>query len=242
MRLDMVLHGVADVDPVARDTARSYRLRPLSRVARLIWPTALPYVVTGVRLATAVALVLTITGELVIGTPGLGNEIATAQTSGAVPAILAGGSATVTLSWDTLGAAGFHLVYAVVDRDGAVAETDEGNNDNLGRVELAAATTPDLHLESLTIDPSRVSAGTSVELVATVANRGATLASSYDVVFRANGIEVGRRSSPAATATSSRCSDLGSVEDLTSTSTKPPSTRSRMSTATYTESARKEAS
>ena len=42
----------------------------------MIWPTALPYVMTGFRLAAAVALILAITGELIIGTPGLGSEIA----------------------------------------------------------------------------------------------------------------------------------------------------------------------
>ena len=87
--LVQVLHGVADVDPVARDTARSYRLSGWSRVRHLIWPTALPYVITGIRLAASVALILTITGELIIGTPGLGKEIAIAQTSGAVPAMYA---------------------------------------------------------------------------------------------------------------------------------------------------------
>jgi len=46
----------------------------------------LPFAVTGISgLATSVALILTITGELVIGTPGLGNEIAVAQTGGAYP-------------------------------------------------------------------------------------------------------------------------------------------------------------
>jgi ABC-type nitrate/sulfonate/bicarbonate transport system permease component len=87
--LVQVLHGVADIDPIASDTARSYRLSGWSRVRHLIWPTALPYVVTGVRLATSVALILTITGELIIGTPGLGKEIANAQTSGAVPLMYA---------------------------------------------------------------------------------------------------------------------------------------------------------
>jgi ABC-type nitrate/sulfonate/bicarbonate transport system permease component len=70
--LVQVLHGVADIDPIASDTARSYRLSGWSRVRHLIWPTALPYVATGIRLATSVALILTITGELIIGTPGLG--------------------------------------------------------------------------------------------------------------------------------------------------------------------------
>ena len=55
----------------------------------MLWPTALPYVFTGVRLAASVALVLAITAELVIGAPGLGNQIAVAQTSGAVPTMYA---------------------------------------------------------------------------------------------------------------------------------------------------------
>jgi ABC-type nitrate/sulfonate/bicarbonate transport system permease component len=87
--LIQVMHGVADVDPVARDTAHSYGLGRWARVRYLIWPTALPYVVTGVRLGATVALILTITGELVIGSPGLGQEIATARASGAVPAMYA---------------------------------------------------------------------------------------------------------------------------------------------------------
>jgi len=87
--LIQVLHGVADVDPLARDTARGYRLSQLSQVRWLTWPTALPYVVTGIRLATSVALILTITGELVIGTPGLGKEIALAQSGNSVPEMYA---------------------------------------------------------------------------------------------------------------------------------------------------------
>lgn len=87
--LVQVLAGMQDVDPVADDTARSYRLGTWGRVRYVMWPTALPYVMTGVRLAATVALVLTITAELVIGAPGLGNQIAVAQTSGAVPVVYA---------------------------------------------------------------------------------------------------------------------------------------------------------
>jgi ABC-type nitrate/sulfonate/bicarbonate transport system permease component len=87
--LMQVLYGVRDVDPVARETARSYRFRPLTRVRTVIWPTALPYVMTGFRLGAAVALILEITGELVIGSPGLGRQIAVAQSSDAVPAMYA---------------------------------------------------------------------------------------------------------------------------------------------------------
>ncbi len=87
--LIQVLYGVADVDPLARDTARSYRLGVLWRVRYVIWPTALPYVMTGIRLAAAVALILTITGELIIGSPGLGVEINLAYTALDAPAMFA---------------------------------------------------------------------------------------------------------------------------------------------------------
>jgi len=39
---------------------------------------------TGLRLAAAVALILAVTSELVIGNPGLGKLLANAQSSGAI--------------------------------------------------------------------------------------------------------------------------------------------------------------
>ncbi|MFJ8113996.1 ABC transporter permease [Streptomyces sp. NPDC096132] len=87
--LIQVLYGIQDVDPVAEETARSYGLDTWARIRHVLWPTALPYVMTGVRLAAAVALILSITAELVIGAPGLGARIAVAQTSQAVPEMYA---------------------------------------------------------------------------------------------------------------------------------------------------------
>ncbi|MEU9173442.1 ABC transporter permease [Streptomyces sp. NPDC048420] len=87
--LIQTLYGVQDVDPVADETARSYGLGTWARIRHVLWPTALPYVFTGVRLAAAVALILAITGELVIGAPGLGARIAVAQNSQAVPEMYA---------------------------------------------------------------------------------------------------------------------------------------------------------
>jgi ABC-type nitrate/sulfonate/bicarbonate transport system permease component len=105
-----VLAGMQDVDPVAEDTARSYRMGTWGRVRHVMWPTALPYVMTGVRLAATVALVLAITAELVIGSPGLGNQIAVAQTSGAVPDVYA-----LVLVTGLLGIA-INLVARIVER------------------------------------------------------------------------------------------------------------------------------
>lgn len=84
-----VLYGVADVDTVARDTARSFGLSRGSRVVNLVFPTALPYLMTGLRLAAAVALILAITAEMFIGNPGLGREIVFAQSAGDWPKVYA---------------------------------------------------------------------------------------------------------------------------------------------------------
>lgn len=77
-----VIYGVADVDAVARDTARSFGLTRRERLSHLVFPTALPYLMTGLRLAAAVALILAITAEMVIGNPGLGRMIELSRSAG----------------------------------------------------------------------------------------------------------------------------------------------------------------
>jgi ABC-type nitrate/sulfonate/bicarbonate transport system permease component len=77
-----VIYGVADIDTVARDTARSFGLTRRERLRYLVLPTALPYLMTGLRLAAAVALILAITAEMVIGNPGLGRSIELSRSAG----------------------------------------------------------------------------------------------------------------------------------------------------------------
>ena len=84
-----VLYGVADVDAVARDTVRSFGLTRRERIVHLVFPTALPYLMTGLRLAAAVALILAITAEMFIGNPGLGRAIVFAQSAGNWPQVYA---------------------------------------------------------------------------------------------------------------------------------------------------------
>jgi ABC-type nitrate/sulfonate/bicarbonate transport system permease component len=82
-------HGVHDVDPVALETARSFRLTRLQRMRRLVLPTALPFVATGVRIGASAALVIAIVSEIIGGAPGLGKDLVLAQSSGDYPAIYA---------------------------------------------------------------------------------------------------------------------------------------------------------
>lgn len=78
-----MLYGLNDIDSVARDTARSFRFTRLGYVRHVAWPTLLPFLFTGVRLAAAMALVLAVTAEMVIGSQGIGRGIVVAQASNA---------------------------------------------------------------------------------------------------------------------------------------------------------------
>jgi ABC-type nitrate/sulfonate/bicarbonate transport system permease component len=76
------LYGVQDVDPVATDTARSFGFSRTRRLFRVTLPSAIPYIATGFRIASAVALILSVTAELVIGAAGLGRAINLARSGG----------------------------------------------------------------------------------------------------------------------------------------------------------------
>jgi ABC-type nitrate/sulfonate/bicarbonate transport system permease component len=76
------LYGVQDVDPVATDTARSFGFSRIQRLFRVTLPSAIPYIATGLRIASAVSLILTVTAELVIGSAGLGRSINVARSGG----------------------------------------------------------------------------------------------------------------------------------------------------------------
>lgn len=80
------LYGVQDVDPVARDMARAYGLRRHQIFLRVVLPSALPYIVTGFRLAAILALNITIGIELLVRTTlGVGNQMGQYQEASRVP-------------------------------------------------------------------------------------------------------------------------------------------------------------
>jgi ABC-type nitrate/sulfonate/bicarbonate transport system permease component len=93
------LYGVQDVDPVATDTASSFGFSRPQRLAYVTLPSTVPYIATGLRIASAVALILSVTAELVIGAPGLGREINVARAGGNVELMYALIIATGLLGW-----------------------------------------------------------------------------------------------------------------------------------------------
>jgi ABC-type nitrate/sulfonate/bicarbonate transport system permease component len=82
-------YGARELDAVARDTARSFRIRWLRRVFAVRLPSALPFIATGLRVASATALIVAITSELIISSPGLGNAILFAESGGQFTAMYA---------------------------------------------------------------------------------------------------------------------------------------------------------
>ncbi|WP_460772980.1 ABC transporter permease [Microbacterium sp. GXF7504] len=83
------IYGVRDVDPVARDTYRSFRVRRLDVLGLLVLPSAAPYIATGLRLAAAICLLLTLSVQIVIAAPGIGQQIVVTQLGGAIPQMYA---------------------------------------------------------------------------------------------------------------------------------------------------------
>lgn len=83
-------YGVRDTDPVALDTARAFGLGWFARLRHVIVPSTMPYAFTGLRISVAVALILSVTAELVIGSPGVGQIVVRAQSGdNAAPTIYA---------------------------------------------------------------------------------------------------------------------------------------------------------
>ena len=76
------MYGARSIDGGARDTARSFQLTARQRARWVILPSSLPYISTGLRVASATALMIVVGAELVIGVEGIGSDIAMAQTAG----------------------------------------------------------------------------------------------------------------------------------------------------------------
>ncbi|PXY22308.1 ABC transporter permease [Prauserella muralis] len=108
--LIQTLYGMQDVDPVAVDTARAFRLTRAERITRVVLPGAVPYVATGLRISSSVALILAVTAELVIGSPGLGREINAARVGGAADLLYALIIVTGLIGW------GLNSMFAAAER------------------------------------------------------------------------------------------------------------------------------
>jgi ABC-type nitrate/sulfonate/bicarbonate transport system permease component len=93
------IYGVQDVDPIATDTARSFGFSRAQRLVRVTLPSSVPYIATGVRISSSVALILAVTAEIVIGAPGLGRDVNLARQGGSFDLMYALIITTGLLGW-----------------------------------------------------------------------------------------------------------------------------------------------
>lgn len=66
------IDGVRGVPPALVETARNFGLRYPERLVTVVLPAALPVIFTGLRVALAVMLILTVVTEMVAGNNGIG--------------------------------------------------------------------------------------------------------------------------------------------------------------------------
>ena len=66
------IDGVRGIDPTLVDTARSYGIRGLERIRRIVLPAAMPQIAAGMRNSLALAVIIMVVAEYFSSTNGVG--------------------------------------------------------------------------------------------------------------------------------------------------------------------------
>lgn len=84
------ISGVLNVDRVLIDTGRTFGLTRQQITFKVVVPSASVYIMTGMRISLAIALVLTVLAEMVTGNDGIGFFVLNAQRSFRISEMYAG--------------------------------------------------------------------------------------------------------------------------------------------------------
>jgi ABC-type nitrate/sulfonate/bicarbonate transport system permease component len=84
------IQGVAGVDRVLLDTARTFGLTTREIIWKIVLPSASPNIVAGMRIALAIALILTVISEMVASNDGIGFMILDMERAFRIPEMYAG--------------------------------------------------------------------------------------------------------------------------------------------------------
>ncbi len=77
------IYAISEVDPLLRETATAFGVGRGRILVEVVLPSIAPFVLTGVRLAAAIALILVVSTELLVGgARGIGEFIAQAGSGG----------------------------------------------------------------------------------------------------------------------------------------------------------------
>lgn len=83
------LYGVRSIDPQALDVARNFGITGIQALWRVTLPAAVTGIMTGFRVSATIALVVTITTELVAGNSGVGFYISQMEQANRLPPMYA---------------------------------------------------------------------------------------------------------------------------------------------------------
>jgi ABC-type nitrate/sulfonate/bicarbonate transport system permease component len=73
------VQGVRAIDPVPLAVARTFRHSRARTLLRVVLPASLPYVMAGLRISLALALIVTVVAEMIAGSAGIGYYLMTMQ-------------------------------------------------------------------------------------------------------------------------------------------------------------------
>ena len=96
--------GVRGVDPVLIDTGRTFGVSRFKALCQIVFPAALPNILTGMRISLGIALIVVVVAEMIAGNSGIGYYILDMQRTFRVPEMFAG--------IFTLGLLGFMINFA----------------------------------------------------------------------------------------------------------------------------------
>ena len=124
--------------------------------------------------------------RLYAGNPASGGrQIGTDRT---IPAIAAGGTETVTFTWDTLGAQGITYLYALVDPSAAITDVNRGNNTAFKLITVSPSDKPDLVISAgdIAVTPAGPTEGDVLTIAVDVHNRGISTGNVRVALYNGN--------------------------------------------------------
>ncbi len=83
------IYGVRAIDPQALDVARNFGITGAEALWRVTFPSALASIATGFRISATIALIVTITTELIAGNSGIGYYISQMEQADRLPPMYA---------------------------------------------------------------------------------------------------------------------------------------------------------
>lgn len=83
------VYGAQAMTATLHDFAAAYRISPRDRLFKLALPSAMPFIITGIRLAASIALTVNVAAEYWGSAPGIGREVVIARAEDLYPEVYA---------------------------------------------------------------------------------------------------------------------------------------------------------